>query len=223
MSRIARVIVPLYPHHVTQRGNNREDVFFEDADRSYYLKTLKASAEKYPVQIWAYCLMSNHVHLLAVPEGEEALARCIGRTNLLYTQYANRRYGRTGRLWQNRFFSSVVEKETYLWAVSRYIEMNPVKAGLVGEPATYPWSSCRAHVLGTEDAVMVGQDWLEERERESYRRFLSHADPDGEERIRRTTSTGRPLGSVEFTAALEVQTSRRLLLGKAGRPRMNTT
>ena len=134
MPRIARVIAAEYPHHITQRGNNRADVFFDDEDKEYYLQTLKQYGEKYHVNIWAYCLMTNHVHILAVPEYEESLARCVGRTNLLYTQYVNRKYKRSGRLWQNRFFSTIVEAESYLWAVVRYIEKNPMKSKLVKKP-----------------------------------------------------------------------------------------
>ncbi len=219
MPRIARVTAPLYPHHVTQRGNNREDVFFDDADCSFYLEALKASAEKYPLRIWAYCLMSNHVHLLCVPEKEESLARCVGRTNLVYTQYFNRRYGRSGRLWQNRFFSVIVETEPYLWALCRYIEMNPVKAGLVLNPADFRWSSCRAHVDGRDDALLSSQGWLDDKDRRSYKQFLKREDAAMDDRIRRTTSTGRPLADEEFIEKLEASLSRKLLPGRAGRPR----
>ncbi len=102
MPRIARVVAAKYPHHITQRGNNRDDVYFDDEDRRYYLKVLDGYCEKTKVSIWSYCLMSNHVHLLAVPGRAESLALCIGRSNLMYTQYVNRKYNRSGRLWQNR-------------------------------------------------------------------------------------------------------------------------
>jgi putative transposase len=108
MLRIARVTLPDYPHHVTQRGNNRATVFFDDEDRNFYLGTLKSYSDSYRVCILSYCLMDNHVHILAVPMETGGLARSIGRSNLLYTQYINRKYGRSGRLWQNRFFPSLL-------------------------------------------------------------------------------------------------------------------
>ena len=130
MPRIARIIAPGYPHHITQRGNNRATVFFDDEDRQTYLNLLATYARKHSVLIWAYCLMDNHIHLLVVPETETALARGIGLTNQVYTQYLNRKRAQSGRVWQNRFFSCLVENEHYLWAVARYIERNPLKAGL---------------------------------------------------------------------------------------------
>ena len=133
MPRIARICAIGYPHHITQRGNNKETVFFEDEDRRFYLKTLNKYSHKWDLEIWVYCLMDNHVHILAVPQKYESLARGIGGTNLVYTQYINRKYKRSGRLWQNRFYSTIIEKESYLWAASRYIERNPVRAKLVKE------------------------------------------------------------------------------------------
>jgi putative transposase len=121
MPRIARVCAERYHHHITQRGNNKEKTFFDNEDKRFYLEVLSRHKDKYKMKILAYCLMGNHVHILAVPEKETSLARGIGGTNLLYTQYINRKYNRSGRLWQNRFFSAVVEKESYLWAAMRYI------------------------------------------------------------------------------------------------------
>jgi len=135
MPRIAGVCAAGYPHHITQRGNNKEKVFFDDEDRRLYLDILQRYKNKYGIKILAYCLMGNHVHLLVVPGQERALARAMGGTNLVYTQYVNRKYNRSGRLWQSRFFSSVVEEEPYLWAVMRYMEQNPVRAKLVKLPA----------------------------------------------------------------------------------------
>ena len=127
MPRIARVCAEGHPHHITQRGNNKEKVFFDEEDRQFYLDVLQRYKDKYAMKILVYCLMGNHVHILAVPRNETSLAKGIGGTNLIYTQYINRKYKRSGRLWQNRFFSSVVEEEPYLWAVMRYIEQNPVR------------------------------------------------------------------------------------------------
>ncbi len=219
MPRIARVTLPGYPHHVTQRGNNREDVFFDDKDRNFYKSTLKNYCDSCRVNILSYCLMSNHVHLLAVPLEEDALARCVGRTNLIYTQYVNRKYHRSGRLWQNRFYSSIVSDDIYLWSVMRYIEINPVKAGIVKDPLAYPWSSCRATVEGVEDELVKSSLWFDASERADYGRFLVRQDPAMDDKIRRATSTGRPLGSVDFVKSLENLLSRKLLVGKKGRPK----
>ncbi len=126
MPRTARVVAVGYPHHITQRGNNRESVFIDDNDRQAYLDILKKNADKYKVEIRSYCLMVNHIHLLAVPHQDVSLARGIGLTNLAFTQHVNRKYFRTGRIWQNRFISCPITTEKHLWAVSRYIENNPV-------------------------------------------------------------------------------------------------
>ncbi|HAW53140.1 MAG TPA: transposase, partial [Flavobacteriales bacterium] len=139
MPRIARIVAPGLPHHVTQRGNNRAPVFFSNEDRQIYLKLLADYALKHKLQVWAYCLMDNHVHLLVVPETESSLACGVGLTNQVYTQYLNRKLNQSGRIWQNRFFSSVVENEQYLWAVARYIERNPLKVGLVNSAENYRW------------------------------------------------------------------------------------
>ncbi len=219
MPRIARVTLPGYPHHVTQRGNNREDVFFDDKDRNFYKSTLKNYCDSCRVNILSYCLMSNHVHLLAVPLEENSLARCVGRTNLIYTQYVNRKYRRSGRLWQNRFYSSIVSDDIYLWSVMRYIEINPVKAGIVKDPLAYPWSSCRATVEGVEDELVKSSLWFDASERADYGRFLVRQELAMDDKIRRATSTGRPLGSVEFIESLEKLLSRKLLVGERGRPR----
>lgn len=219
MPRIARVIATHYPHHITQRGNNRTDVFFDDADKIFYLNTLKGYCERYNVEVWAYCLMDNHVHILAVPLEEESLSQCIGRTNLIYTQYVNRRYNRSGRLWQNRFFSSIIDTETYLWSVCRYIEQNPVKSKLARRPQEYKWSSCRANVGGKDDGLVSKDRWLNEKDRDAYKKFLIQKDPETDEKIRRATSTGRPLGSAGFLERIEKVLSRKLTPGKAGRPR----
>ena len=218
MPRIARLIAPHYPHHITQRGNNRADVFFDDDDRATYLSFLKDYCEKLNVQIWAYCLLTNHVHILAVPADEGALSRCIGRTNLLYTQHVNRKYKRSGRLWQNRFFSTIVDSESYLWAVARYIEQNPVKSAIAARPEDYRWSSCRVNTGGLGD-VLVDTGWLDENNREAYKIFLMKRDPVIDQKIRMNTSTGRPLGSESFIGGLESELGRKILPGKAGRPK----
>jgi len=222
MPRIARIIAPGYPHHITQRGNNRATVFFDDDDRQVYLKLLACYAQKHHIQIWAWCLMNNHIHLLAVPGTESSLARGIGLTNQMYTQYLNRKLKQSGRIWQNRFFSCVVENEQYLWAVARYIERNPLKAGLAELVEEYRWSSARAHVTTAHDPLLSGDSWLSAEEQSAYRDFVCMEDDETDSAIRKATNSGRPFGSESFIDTLEFQLNQALKPGKPGRPRKKT-
>lgn len=219
MPRMARLVAVNYPHHITQRGNNRDAVFFQDKDRQFYLQALKKFSSLWELEIWAYCLMPNHVHVLGVPRKPESLAKGLGSTNLLYTQFVNRRYERSGRLWQNRFFSNIIERETYLWAVVRYIEKNPVRGGLVKSPEDYPWSSAAAHQLGVPDKLLSGEAWLDESEVQTYREFLQTEDEPAEKTIRKAALTDRPLGSEMFVQGLGLTLGRDLVIRKRGRPR----
>jgi len=222
MPRIARIIAENYPYHITQRGNNRFNVFFDDEDRQTYLKLLGEYSQKYNVKIWAYCLMSNHIHLLAVPETETALARGIGLTNLMYTQYLNRKLNQSGRIWQNRFFSCVIESDQYLWAVARYIERNPLKAGLVTSVETYRWSSAKTHISGIDDPLLDAYPWLSTHELIAYAEFIREEDEETDNAIRRATRTGRPFGTDHFIDQLEYRLNKPLRPGKPGRPHAKT-
>ena len=219
MPRIARIIAPGYPHHITQRGNNRATVFFDDEDRQTYLKLLAGYAHKHSLQIWAYCLMDNHIHLLAVPETETALARGIGLTNQVYTQYLNHKRTQSGRVWQNRFFSCVVGNEQYLWAVARYIERNPLKVGLAERPEDYRWSSAKAHFTETNDTVLSSTTWLPPSEKAAYAKFVLAENDEMDDAIRKATRTGRPFGSEDFIERLGFQLNQSLQPQKVGRPR----
>ena len=154
MPRIARAVAKGYPHHIIQRGNNREVVFYDNEDKKLYLALLEKYAEKRDSLVMAYCLMSNHVHILIRPRSEEALSKTMQGVTLCYSQYANRKYGRSGRLWESRYHSCIVDQEKYLWAVARYIEQNPVRAGMERKSEEYSYSSARAHVKGMEDEVL---------------------------------------------------------------------
>ena len=195
MPRSSRVVAIGYPHHVTQRGNNREPVFFDDEDRWTYLYLLSHYQQKYQVDIWAYCLMTNHVHLLAVPHDPASLAGGVGLVNMTYTQYLNRKHQRTGRIWQNRFFSSVVDSDQYVWAVARYIENNPVAAGLVTSAEDYAWSSARSHLQAKPDPLLQTPSWLNEADRDSYRTFLAEEDKRMTTMISQATRGGRSISS----------------------------
>ena len=219
MPRIARIIAFNYPHHITQRGNNRSTVFFDDEDRQTYLKLLAGYAQKHQFQILAYCLMDSHIHLLAVPETETALARGIGMTNQVYTQYLNRKLKQSGRIWQNRFFSCVIEKDQYLWAVARYVERNPVKAGLVEHAELYLWSSAKSHITGSIDPLLGSTSWLSLQEQNGYANFIRSVDEKADNAIRKATMTGRPFGSECFIDMLEFRLNQPLRPKKSGRPR----
>jgi putative transposase len=217
MSRIARVVAPGYPHHITQRGTNRTDIFLDDDDRTFFLSTLTQWAERKRTRIWAYCLMSNHLHLLLEPANVEGLGTCLHGTTFRYAQYFNGKYNRTGRLWENRYFSTPVDKDAYLWAVVRYIERNPVRAKMVRRAEDWKWSSARAHIAGNADGTLQLFDWLKNSERSDYMKFLN--DDGDDDHIRKATSTGRPCGSPTFIEALERQLGRLLKPNKCGRPR----
>lgn len=153
MPRIARIVVPGEPHHVVQRGNRRLPTFFCDDDYCRYLELLRSWCENHSVEVWAYCLMTNHVHLILVPATESGLRLALGETHKRYTAHINRREGWTGHLWQGRF-SSYAMDEGYLLAAARYIELNPVRAGMVQDPYAYKWSSARAHLTAKDDLVV---------------------------------------------------------------------
>ncbi|MBW2187002.1 MAG: transposase [Deltaproteobacteria bacterium] len=219
MPRIARIIAPHFPHHVTQRGNNRATVFFDDEDRQTYLHLLDKYSKKFSLQIWAYCLMDNHIHLLAVPEKEDSLARGVGLTNQVYTQYLNRKLSQSGRIWQNRFYSCLVDNDDYLWTVARYIELNPVLSKLTDKTEDYRWSSAKAHLTNSTDPLLHQPDWLEPEQRKSYCEFMLHSDEDKNKAIRKATSTGRPFGSEEFIDFIEFRLNQTLRPRKPGRPK----
>jgi putative transposase len=216
MPRIARVVAPGYPHHITQRGTNRFTIFFDDEDRGFFFQCLNEWLKKTDVKAWAYCLMDNHFHLLLAPSDALTLGRCLHGTTFRYAQYFNLKYARTGRLWQNRYFSCPVDKGRYLWAVVRYIERNPVRAKMTYQVEDWKWSSARAHVSGVEDPYLNLFGWLSASERKEYRRFVR--DEGSNEEIRKATSTGRPLGDVGFVEQLEELTGRCLKPRRRGRP-----
>ncbi len=219
MSRVARVVVPGMLHHVIQRGNNCQDVFFVKDDRRVYLDLLEDKSRQYGLRILAYCLMTNDVHLVVVPATEESLAKALGRTHFAYTQYINRLHGRSGHLWQNRFHSCPLDK-VHLWRAVSYVERNPVRAKAVRVPWRYAWSSARAH-LGLEKSGLLDMHWWRaEWSAAKWKRELQR--PEDEERsmrIHRSTHTGRPLAGDRLIAKLEHKLGRRLRAQPVGRPK----
>ena len=158
MPRLARIVVPGIPHHITQRGNNKQDVFFVDQDKWAYLRILKEQSEKYDFSVLGYCLMTNHVHIIGIPGEEESLSKAVGRTDFLQTQYVNRMHGRSGHLWQNRFYSCAMDNN-YFWTALRYTEQNPVRAKMVRVPWTYPFSSAPAHIGMPDKAGIIDMEY----------------------------------------------------------------
>ena len=213
MARIARVIAPGYPHHVTQRGNRRQKTFFCDDDYRAYLDLMSQWCRKYQLDIWAWCLMPNHVHLIAVPHRQESLARAIGEAHRRYTRRINFREGWRGHLWQERFASFPMD-ESYLLAAARYIEMNPVQAGMVEKPWDYSWSSARAH-MEKQDDLLVKVDPLLELAG-NWREFLESPTDTDEESFMKHERTGRPLGPESFLDRLESTLNRTLRPQKPG-------
>ena len=219
MARLSRLVIPGMPHHVTQRGNRRQQTFFNEGDYAAYLELMGEWCREKGVQIWSYCLMPNHVHLIAVPSSEDGLRWAIGSAHERYTRRINFREQWRGYLWQGRFASFVMD-EPHLLAAARYVEHNPVRAKLAPHAAAWPWSSARAHLSGRDDCLvkvaprlaMIG-DWSA---------FLESAVPEAElDDLRRHGRTGRPLGDETFLERLEEKLGRALKPKKRG-PKLKT-
>ncbi len=219
MARIGRVVVPGFPHHVTQRGNRRQPTFFSDSDYRHYLDLLRKFTTETATSVWAYCLMPNHVHLVLVPSCEDGLRAVLSEVHRRYTTAINFREGWRGHLWQERFHSVVMD-ESHTVAAIHYVEWNPVVAGLSPHPEEWPWSSARARLSETGDGI-VSQNFPREWIRDW--RSPRTADSDAEQRLslRRHTRTGRPLGTPAFINKIELLTGSSLAPGKSGRPRKN--
>ncbi len=220
MPRIARAVAAGFPHHIIQRGNNKEKVFFEKEDRQKYLELLKKYSDKWQCPILAYCLMNNHVHLLARPKQEESLYKMMQGITLCYTQHINRKYEKTGRLWESRYHSCIVDKEQYLWAAARYIEQNPKRAKIVKKEEEYPYSSAKAHIEGKRDDILGEELFNDIHQRKDYIAFIRESITEEEmQRLRYTTRTGRPFGSEGFIKKMEKRLDKRFILQKPGRPK----
>ena len=218
MVRLPRLVVPHQPHHVVQRGNRRLEVFFSDADRIAYLDNIRDACKRYGVVIWAYCLMNNHVHFVAIPSEADSLARCFSDAHVRYTRRINLREGWKGHLWQARFGSSVLD-EKHLIAAVRYIERNPVRAGIVRDAWEYPWSSASYHAGKTDQDLIVESDDILRQLIEDWKSYLRDNDQeDFLKSVRRDSFVNRPLGDEAFISDLEERFQLRLTRGKVGRP-----
>lgn len=215
MVRLPRLIIPGIPYHVTQRGNRRAQTFFEDGDYALYRDLLAQSAERAGAEVWAYCLMPNHVHIIVVPADADGLRRTFADTHRRYTGFINARHRWTGHLWQGRF-GAVAMDEAHLVAATRYVAMNPVRARLVSRAEDWPWSSTRAH-LGLADDPLVRTRPLHDRYGD-FARFLGQAGDDEPawRALRMSETSGRPLGDDSWLDALEARTGRVLKPRKRG-------
>ena len=215
MARLPRIVIPNTPHLITQRGNRGLDVFFCEDDAAAYLEIMAEQCARFGVSIWAYCLLPGRVHLLAVPQDETGLGRALGEAHRRYTKRINDREGWTGHLWQSRF-SSFPMDEAYILPAAHFIEMSPVLSGLCKAPATFRWSSARAHLKGQDDALCKAAPLLERAP--DWEAFLQKGVNIGKvQTITGHISTGRPLGSTDFIEKLESHTGRALKKRRPGR------
>ena len=214
MPRIARIVAEGFPHHITQRGNRRQKVFFSESDYQRYLDLLRSHSKLFSLDIESYCLMPNHVHLILVPHKKDNLALAVGRTHQKYTSIVNKRENWRGYLWQGRFSSFILD-EKYLLAATRYILLNPVKAGIVEKPWDYRWSSARHHLGLEKNPIITGA--VLKNMIDDWRAFLSVETGSRDEKlIKLHERTGRPLGEDSFVEKLEKILNIKLRKNKPG-------
>lgn len=225
MARLPRLTLPGYPHHVIQRGNNRQPIFSRLADYQYLLKLLDESARKFAVDVHAYVLMSNHFHLLATPQTDIGLPQMMQAVGRSYVRYFNDLQQRTGTLWEGRYRSTLIQTEHYLLACMAYIDLNPVRAGMVAEAADYPWSSHGLYLGSRRDKLITPHPLYWELANTPFGREVAYAElvragvsPDQQAALTRSTLAGWALGDSDFVADLQKRTVRRVEKNKAGRP-----
>ena len=225
MARLPRLTVPGYPHHIIQRGNNRQAIFSDKTDYEHLVALLEEGAKKFQVAVHSYVLMSNHLHLLATPETEEGIPLLMQALGRSYVRYFNNRHGRTGTLWEGRYKSTLVQAERYLLACMVYIDLNPVRAGLVADPADYRWSS-HAHYVGKlHDRVVTPHPLYWELGNTPFARDAAYAElvqagisQEQQQALTHATLRGWALGEPDYVADLQRRTERRVAKGHAGRP-----
>jgi len=221
MPRIARVVAVGLPHHITQRGNYQQDVFVDAEDRRRYLIWIREYSMKYNLSILAFCLMQNHVHFIAIPNESDSLAKTFNIAHMRYSQYFNKKLRQRGHLWQGRFYSCVLD-EPHLILAARYVERNPVRAGLVKEPWQWEWSSALAHTNQKEDRIIKLGDFfgITGMSYDYWKKYINSTEEINLlQLIRKYTFTGRPLGTSAFIETLEKHFCRRLCTLPRGRPK----
>jgi putative transposase len=225
MARLPRLTLPGYPHHIIQRGNNRQAIFARSADYETLLGMFEEHARKTGVAIHAYVLMSNHFHLLATPEGSQAIPQLMQAVGRRYVRYFNQRQARSGTLWEGRYKSTLIQAERYLMACMVYIDLNPVRAGLVPEPGVYPWSSYAHYIGRRNDHLITPHPLYWELGNTPFARDAAYAEMvqsgiTGQQQRALTDSAlrGWALGESDYVADLQKRTERRVSITRAGRP-----
>ena len=214
MARLARVVIPGVPYHVTQRGNRRQQTFFDDSDFGLYRDLLAEASRKAGAEVWAYCFMPNHVHLIVVPSDEDGLRRTFADSHRRYTGFINARHRWTGHLWQGRY-GAVAMDEAHLVHAARYVALNPVRARLCDRAEEWPWSSVRAHLAGEDDRLAKVAPLLERVG--DFASFLGgEEDQQATRALRIAETTGRPVGSADWVERLELRSGRLLARRKPG-------
>jgi putative transposase len=214
MTRLARMVVPGLPHHVTQRGNRREAIFFEDGDQEIYCDMLAEQLRKSDVEVWAYCLMPNHVHLILKPREADGMGRALGEAHRRYTNFIHARGRWTGHLFQSRF-ASVAMDESHLRAAVSYVSLNPVRARLVSHAEEWSWSSVRAHLAGEDDGLVSVRPLLDRWP--NFRDLLLQDYEEAFRSLRKAEGIGRPLGTADFVIELERRLGRPIARRAPGR------
>ena len=229
MARLPRLTVPEYPHHIIQRGNNRQPIFAAQADYETLLSMLEEHAHKEGVAVHGYVLMSNHFHLLATPATAEAIPQMMQSVGRRYVRYFNQRQARTGTLWEGRYKSTLIQAERYLLTCMAYIDLNPVRAGMVVEPADYPWSSHAHHVGRRSDRLITPHPLYWDLGNTPFSREAAYgelvaAGVSNAQQAALTDSAlrGWALGEADYVADLQRRTARRVSKTRAGRPSLAT-
>ena len=228
MARLPRLTVPGYPHHVMQRGNNRQDIFLSVADYQYLLGLIGGNAQKFEVDIHSYVLMTNHFYLLATPQTEAGLPQMMQAVGRSYVRYFNDMYGRSGTLWEGRYRSTLLQTDRYLLACMAYIDLNPVRAGLVSDVRDYPWSSHAFYVGMRNDKLITPHSLFWELANTPFSREAAYCElvragvsSQQQETLTRSVLDGWALGEPDFIEDLQKRTRRRVSKSKAGRPFTN--
>lgn len=227
MARLPRLTVPGYPHHIIQRGNNRQPIFASTEDHQKLLGLLEEFSKKFGVAIHSYVLMSNHFHLLATPDSAEGVPRMMQALGRSYVRYFNTRHARTGTLWEGRYRSTLIQADRYLLACMVYIDLNPVRAGMVADPADYPWSSHLFYVGRRSDKLVTPHPLFWELGNTPFARDAAYAELVGsgissekERALTESALRGWALGEPDHIADLQRRTERRLGKARAGRPKL---
>ena len=225
MPRKPRFYLPGVPVHIVQRGHSREPVFFEDDDYRAYLHWLKEGAERYKIDIHAYALMTNHIHILATASGKDGVTRMMQYIGRHYVPYINHTYGTSGSIWEGRYKASLIQDDEYLLACMRYIELNPIRASMVRSPGQYRWSSYRCNAQGKEDervtphGMYLSLGKAKPARLEAYKLlFQVHLDKEVLNEIRSAWQTGTPLGNDEFHRQIEAKLKLKVGQSRRGRP-----